>query len=95
MEKVDRLEGTVFAMEGELVVVRNVNTLLSRRLDETDSYSQRSCMIITGLRKPVNDETNVEDELNAISAVAKEAGIYFLKIHRSVLHKTTIDLWYF
>ena len=95
MERVDRLKGTVSAMEGELAVVRNVNTLLSRQLDETDSYSRRSCMIITGLRKLVNDETDVEDGLNTISAVAKDAGIHFSKIHRSVLHKTAIDLWYF
>ena len=75
MERVDRLEGTVSAMEGELAVVRNVNTLLSRQLDEADSYSRRGCMIVTGLRKPVNDETNEDDALNVISAVAKEAGI--------------------
>ena len=73
MERVRRLEGTVSAMEGELAVVRNVNTLLSRQLDETDSYSQRSCMIVTGLRKPKNDKTNKDDALNVISA--KEAGI--------------------
>ena len=73
MERVRRSEGTVSAMKGELAVVRNVNTLLSRQLDETDSYSQRSCMIVTGLRKPKNDKTNKDDALNVISA--KEAGI--------------------
>ena len=62
-------------MEGELAVVRNVNTLLSRQLDETDSYSRRSCIIVTGLRKPVNNETNEDDLLNVISAVGKDAGI--------------------
>ena len=75
MERVCRLEGTVSAMEGELAVVRNVNTLLLRQLDETDSNSQRSCMIVTGLRKPKNDKRNKDDALNVISAVAKEAGI--------------------
>ena len=44
MERVGCLEGTVSAMEGELAVVRNVNTLLSRQLDEADSYSRRACM---------------------------------------------------
>ena len=73
MEKVCRLEETV--LEGELAVVRNVNTLLSRQLDETDSYSLRSCMIVTGLQKPENDKTNKDDALNVISAVAKEAGV--------------------
>ena len=33
MEKVGRLEGNVSAMEGELAVVGNVNTLLSHQLD--------------------------------------------------------------
>ena len=75
MERVGRLEGTVSAMEGELAVIRNVNTLLSRQLDEVDSYSQRSCMIVTGLWKPEDDETNEDDALNVISAVAKEAGV--------------------
>ena len=75
MEIVCRLEGTASAMEGELAVVRNVNTLLSRQLDETDSYSLRSCMIVTGLRKAENDKTNKDDALNVISAVAKEAGV--------------------
>ena len=61
MERVGCLEGTVSAMEGELAVIRNVNTLLLRQLDEADSYSQRSCMIVTGLRKPEDDETNEDD----------------------------------
>ena len=75
MERVGRLEGTISTMEGELDVVRNVNTLLSRQLDEADSYSRRACMIVAGLRKPVNDEANEDDALNVISAVAKETGI--------------------
>ena len=88
MERVRRSEGTVSAMEGELAVVRKANTLLSRQLDETDSYSQRSCMIVTGLQKPKTDKTNKDDALNVTSAVAKEAGIdendfrkYVDKIH--------------
>ena len=75
MERLGRLEGNVSAMKGELAVVRNVNTLLSRQPDEVDSYSRRSCMIVTGLQKPENDEKNEDDALNVISAVAKEAGI--------------------
>ena len=51
------------------------STLLSHEIGEADSYSSRSCMIVTGLWKPKSDETNKEEELNAISAVAKEAGI--------------------
>ena len=53
MERVGEglLEGTVSALEGELAVVRNVNTLLLRQLDEADSYSRRSCMIVTGSPK--------------------------------------------
>ena len=39
MERVGRLEGTVSVMEGELAVIRNINTLLSCKLDEADSYS--------------------------------------------------------
>ena len=49
MERVGHLEGSVSAMEGELAVIRNVNTLLSHQLDEADSYSRRSCMIVKGL----------------------------------------------
>ena len=75
MERVGHLEGTVSAMEGELAVIRNVNTLLSRQLDEADSVSRRSCMIVNGLRKPENHITNEDDMLNTISAVAKEAGV--------------------
>ena len=74
MERVDHLEGNVSTMKGELAVIQNVNTLLSRQLDEADSYSRRSCMIVTGLQKPKDDETNEDDALNVISAVAKEAG---------------------
>ena len=58
MERVDHLEGNVSTMKGELAVIQNVNTLLSRQLDEADSYSRRSCMIVTGLQKPKDDETN-------------------------------------
>ena len=74
MERVDHLEGNVSTMKGELAVIQNVHTLLSRQLDEADSYSRRSCMIVTGLQKPKDDETNEDDALNVISAVAKEAG---------------------
>ena len=74
MERVDHLEGNVSTMKGELAVIQNVNTLLSRQLDEAGSYSRRSCMIVTGLQKPKDDETNEDDALNVISAVAKEAG---------------------
>ena len=66
---------TVSTMEGGLAVVRNVNTLFLRQLDEADSYSRRSYMIVTGLGKPGNDEANREDGLNVISAVAKKPGI--------------------
>ena len=77
MERVGEglLEGTVSALEGELAVVRNVNTLLLRQVDEADSYSRRSCMIVTGFRNPENDETNDYDGLYVISAVTKKAGI--------------------
>ena len=49
IERVSRLEGTVSVMEGELAVVRNlqnVNALLLCQLDDADSYSRRSCMIV-------------------------------------------------
>ena len=74
-ERADCLEGTVSAMEGELAVIRNINTLLLCQLDEADSYSRGSCMIVMGLRKPEDDETNKDDALNIILAVAKEAGV--------------------
>ena len=32
-------------------------------------------MMVTGLRKPKNDEINEDDALNVISAVVKEPGI--------------------
>ena len=75
MNRVDHLERTASAMEDELAVVRNVNTLLSHQLDVADSYSHRSCMIIKGLRKFENSETKKQDRLNIISANGKEAGI--------------------
>ena len=75
MERVSCLEGTVSAMEGELAVVQNLNTLLSCQLDDADSYSRRLCMIVMGLWKPENDETNEDDALHITSAVAKEARI--------------------
>ena len=62
-------------MEGELAVVRNINTVLSQQLDEADQYSQRSCTIVTGLRNPGKDETNDEDSKRVISAIASEAGL--------------------
>ena len=49
IERVSRLEGTVSVIEGELAVVRNVrnvNALLLCQLDDADSYSRRSCMIV-------------------------------------------------
>ena len=49
LDRLGRLEGTVSAMEGELAVVRNVNTILSQQLHKAGQYSRRSCMIVTGL----------------------------------------------
>ena len=48
-EKLDHLKETISTMEGELTVVRNVNTLLLHQLGEADSYSRRSCTIVTSL----------------------------------------------
>ena len=75
MERVGRLEGTVCPMEGKFAVIRNINTFLLHQLDEADSYSRRSCMIVTGLRKPEDDKTNEDGELNVILAVTKGAGV--------------------
>ena len=72
LDRLGRLEATVSAMEGELAVVRNVNTILSQQLDEVDPYSRRLCMIVTDLRKPRKDETNNEDRKRVISAIAGE-----------------------
>ena len=72
MQRLDRLERTVSAMESGPAIVL---TLLSPQLDEADPYSRRSCMKITGLQKSKNDETNEEDGLNVILAVTKDAGI--------------------
>ena len=69
------LKGTVSAMEEKLAVVRNVNTILSQQLDEADQYSQRSCMIVTGLRKPGKDKTKNEDNKKVISVIASEVGL--------------------
>ena len=74
MRRVCRLEGTVSAMEGELAVVRNVNTLLLCQLDDADSYSRRSCMIVMGLWKSENDETNEDDALNVYQLLQKRQG---------------------
>ena len=73
LDRLGRLKGTVAAMEGELAVVRNANTILSQQLDEADQYSRRSCMVVMGLRKPEKDETNNEDSKRVISAIAGEA----------------------
>ena len=52
LDRLGRVEATVSAMEGELAVVRNVNTILSQQLDEADQYSRRSCMIVTASESP-------------------------------------------
>ena len=75
LNRLGRLEGTVSAMEGELAVVRNVNTILSQQLDEADQYYRRLCMIVTGLRRPGKDETDDEDSKRVISVIASETGL--------------------
>ena len=75
LNRLGRLEGTVSAMEGELAVVRNVNTILSQQLDEADQYYRRLCMIVTGLRRPGKDETNDEDSKRVISVIVSETGL--------------------
>ena len=60
-------------MEGELAVIRNVNSVLSQQLDETDQYYRRLCMIVMGLQKPRKDETNDEDSKRVISTITREA----------------------
>ena len=80
LDRPGRLEATVSAMEGELAAVRTVNTILSQQLDEANQYSQRSCMIVTGLQKPGKDEMNDKDSKRVISAITREAG---LRIHEA------------
>ena len=41
LDRLGRLKATVSAMEGELAIVRNVNTILSQQLDKADQCSQR------------------------------------------------------
>ena len=57
MDRVGRLEGTASAMQGELPVIRIVNTLLSPQLDETHSCSRRSCMIVRSCFLRISDST--------------------------------------
>ena len=59
-------------MEGALAVVRNVNTILSQQLDETNQYSRRSC---NRFWKPGKDDTTDEDSKRVISTIASEAGL--------------------
>ena len=75
MDRQGRLKGTVSAIEGELAVVRNANTILSPQLDKADEYSRRSCMILTVLGKSRKDQTNDEDSRTVISAITSEAGL--------------------
>ena len=75
LDRLGRLEATLSAMEGELAVVRNANTILSQQLDEDDQYSRRLCMTVTGLQNPEKDETNDEDSKRVISATARETGL--------------------
>ena len=88
LDRLERLEGTVSAMEVELAAARNVKTILSQQLDEADQYCRRSRMIVTSLRNPGKDETNDEDSKMVISAIASEAGVdeeeltkYMDKVH--------------
>ena len=41
LDGLGRLKATVSAMERELAIVRNVNTILSQQLDKADQCSQR------------------------------------------------------
>ena len=88
LDRLERLEGAVSAMEVELAAARNVKTILSQQLDEADQYCRRSRMIVTSLRNPGKDETNDEDSKMVISAIASEAGVdeeeltkYMDKVH--------------
>ena len=88
LDRLERLEGTVSAMEVELAAARNVKTILSQQLDEADQYCRRSRMIVTSLRNLGKDETNDEDSKMVISAIASEAGVdeeeltkYMDKVH--------------
>ena len=38
LDRLERLEGTVSAIGGELAVARNINTILSQQLDKADQY---------------------------------------------------------
>ena len=84
LDRLERLEGTVWGMEGELAAARKVNTILSQQRDEADQYCWRSRMIVTGLRKPGKDETNDEDSKRVISAIASEAGLDEEKLTKHV-----------
>ena len=83
LDRLARLEVTVSTVEGELAAVRTVNTILSQQLDEANQYSQRSCMIVTGLQKPGKDEMNDKDSKRVIFSNHRRSRAGQRRIHEA------------
>ena len=60
-------------MEGELSVLRNVNTILPQQCDDGDAYSRGSCMTVMCLPNPDKENSNVDNGNKVMAAVAKES----------------------
>ena len=87
-KRVSVLEVKLVQQEAQLFIAMNTSEILSCEIDKMNQYSQRSCLIVDGLKLPNSDETeNVEEKVknvlqNELEISAEEIDSEFDKAHR-------------
>ena len=72
-KKINELEAKITALEGSLIFNTNQYKLLERKLDDSEQYTRRTSLRISGI-KPTENET-AEDCLNKVKTAVASLGI--------------------
>ena len=57
LKRIEKSEGKVAELESELIVMRNVNKLLSQEVDDLQQYQRRACVILDGTTTSEHETT--------------------------------------
>ena len=70
LKRIEKSEDKVAELESELIVMRNVNKLLSQEVDDLQQYQRRACVILDGIT-PSEHETTEEITKKAKNVMVK------------------------
>ena len=71
--KVNNLERRIEALESYLIISKNVNELLLKKIDNQEAYSRRPCIVVSGINQEYNERQEVLE--NRVTQSLSETGL--------------------